>query len=195
MTPEAALRLLQQESGRALDPRVVELFIDRLPELTREADALETAPARRLTLEPTSELGRPAAGLLAEGASRGSTVFHDIALAHREIYALYEIAQTMGTSLGVSDTMALIAAKLTNLVPYSSCALFLYDEPDDMLRCRFATGADADTLGRMAIRAGHGLSGWVARNRRPLVNARPSADFEAAGVAVPADLRRPSSPR
>src|SRR5436190_3375007 len=33
----------------------------------------------------------------------------------------------------------------------------------------------------MTMRSGHGLTGWVARNRRPLVNARPAADFEAAG--------------
>ena len=32
------------------------------------------------------------------------------------------------------------------------------------------------------MRNGHGLTGWVARNRRPLVNARPSADLEAAGL-------------
>jgi diguanylate cyclase (GGDEF)-like protein len=32
------------------------------------------------------------------------------------------------------------------------------------------------------VRSGEGLTGWVARNRRPLVNARPSADFEAAGL-------------
>ena len=31
----------------------------------------------------------------------------------------------MGTSLGVADTMALIASKLTKIVPWSSCALFL----------------------------------------------------------------------
>ena len=35
----------------------------------------------------------------------------------------------------------------------------------------------------MTIKSGHGLTGWVTRNRRPLVNARPSADFEAAGLA------------
>ena len=50
----------------------------------------------------------------------------DIALAHREIYALYEIAQAMGTSLGVPDTMALISAKLTSVrgsrcCPPSTC--------------------------------------------------------------------------
>jgi diguanylate cyclase (GGDEF)-like protein len=95
----------------------------------------------------------------------------------------------MGTSLGVADTTALIASKLTNLVPFAACALFLFDEPDDMLRCRFATGAEADEIGMMAIRAGHGLAGWVARNRRSLVNARPSADFEAAGLGAGTSLR------
>jgi diguanylate cyclase (GGDEF)-like protein/putative nucleotidyltransferase with HDIG domain len=188
MTHEAALLLLRQESGRALDPRVVDLFIEHLPVMTAESEALEVTPTRRLSLEPTSDLGRPAVGFQPEGP-RSSTVFDDIALAHREIYALYEIAQTMGTSLGVADTMALIASKLTNLVPFSSCALFLFDEPDEMLRCRFATGIEPEAIGAMSIRAGLGLTGWVARNRRPLVNARPSADFEAAGLPATTALR------
>ena len=42
------------------------------------------------------------------------------------------------------------------------------------------------------MRAGQGLAGWVARNRRPLVNARPSAEFEAAG---PRQSRRRCSRR
>ena len=130
---------------------------------------------------PTSAAARPSAS--SPKPSKSSTVFEDIALAHREIYALYEIAQTMGTSLGVADTMALISSKLANLVPFSACALFLFDEEADTLRCRFATGVEADAIGTMTVRAGQGLAGWVARNRRPLVNARPSAEFEAAGLA------------
>ncbi len=182
MDHEAALSVLEQESGKALDPRVVQVFFAQLPLLAAEADRLEQAPARRLTLEPTSELGRPAVGFENE-AGRGSTVFEDIALAHKEIYALYEIAQSMGTSLGVADTMALISSKLSNLVPFAACALFMYDEEHDWLRCRFATGLDSELIGSMTIKSGHGLTGWVTRNRRPLVNARPSADFEAAGLA------------
>jgi len=182
MTHDAALGLLTQEAGRALDPTVVRRFIDMLPTLSEEADRMERAPARRLSLESTSQLGRPAAGFQPEG--RATTVFEDIAHAHREIYALYEIAQTMGTSLGVADTMALIASKLSSLVPFSACALFLFDEQSETLHCRFATGAEADVVGTMTVRSGQGLTGWVARNRRPLVNARPSADFEAAGLST-----------
>lgn len=182
MTPEAAIALLNQESGRALDANVVQMFVRMLPQLQEEAERAEHASGKRLSLEVQSDVGRPATGFQPEVKS--TTVFEDIAHAHREIYALYEIAQTMGTSLGVADTMALIASKLSSLVPFTSCALFLYDEPSELLRCRFATGAESDVIGTMGIRSGQGLTGWVARNRRPLVNARPSADFEAAGLTT-----------
>ena len=58
-----------------------------------------------------------------------------------------------------------------------------------MLRCRFATGVESETVQQLTIKNGHGLTGWVARNRRPLVNARPSADFEAAGVSAQTSLQ------
>ena len=118
MSFDAAVGLLQQEAGKALDPTVVAMFVELLPALQAEAaharavDAQAGCRARRAdawaarrpacTPEPTKK-----------------NVFDDIALAHREIYALYEIAQAMGTSLGVADTMALISSKLSNLVPFS----------------------------------------------------------------------------
>jgi len=188
MSFEAAIGLLQQESGRALDPRVVQTFIDMYPVLQAEAE-MSQQPARRLTRVPThAPAAQPAVGLVNESTVR-TNVFEDIALAHREIYALYEIAQAMGSSLGVSDTMALISTKLSNIVPFSCCALFLYTEESEMLRCRFATGVESETVQQLTIKNGHGLTGWVARNRRPLVNARPSADFEAAGVSAQTSLQ------
>jgi diguanylate cyclase (GGDEF)-like protein/putative nucleotidyltransferase with HDIG domain len=184
MSFEAAVGLLQQEAGKGLDPVIVARFVEMLPRLQAEAATLEQGQAamRRITIDDKpSDVGRPATGLSPEPARKN--VFEDIALAHREIYALYEIAQAMGTSLGVADTMALISAKLSNLVPFSCCALFLHDEETDSLRCRFATGVDAEVIQQVTVHSGEGLTGWVARNRRPLVNARPSADLEAAGLA------------
>jgi diguanylate cyclase (GGDEF)-like protein/putative nucleotidyltransferase with HDIG domain len=177
---DAAIGLLQQEMGKGLDPVVVEKFIELLPELQLEAATLEQSKRRPNPEAHGQSVGRPATGLTPEPAKKN--VFDDIALAHREIYALYEIAQAMGTSLGVADTMALISAKLSNLVPFSCAALFLYDEDTETLRCRFATGTDSEIIQRIAVRNGEGLTGWVARNRRALVNARPSADLEAAGL-------------
>ena len=186
MSFESALHLLQQESGKGLDPTVVSKFIELIPTLQKEAARFDSA-ARKLVPASGVTRGQPATGLTPEPSRKN--VFDDIALAHREIYALYEIAQALGTSLGVADTMALISAKLSNLVPFSCAALFLFDDETETLRCRFATGSDAEIIQQITVRSGEGLTGWVARNRRPLVNARPSADLEAAGLDATTHLQ------
>jgi diguanylate cyclase (GGDEF)-like protein/putative nucleotidyltransferase with HDIG domain len=170
MAVDAAVLLIEQEAGKALDPRAVAAFLRILPRVREEAEGSGrvTSPANRVPK---------------------ATVFDDIAVAHGEIYALYQIAQTMGTSLGVSDSMAHIASKLTTLVPFSACTLFLYDQATETLRCRFATGTDFELMQQLTLKAGQGLQGWVARNRRSLVNARPSSDLEAAGSSLPTSLQ------
>ena len=178
LTPEAAFEILRQEAGRALDPAVVDVLVQLQPEL-ESAAAAQAEPAHHFSFAtPERRLIAPT-GQRSEAPRK--TVFEDIAFAHREIYALYEIAQSMGTSLGVADTMALIASKLSTLIPFSTCALYLQEESGDLLRCRFATGVDAELLQPLAIMSGEGLVGWVGRNQRALVNARPSADLEAGG--------------
>ena len=171
MAVDAAVTLIEQEAGKALDPRTVEAFLRVLPRVREEAE----------------QSGRNTP--VAANRVTKATVFDDIAVAHGEIYALYQIAQTMGTSLGVSDSMAHIASKLTTLVPFSACTLFLYDQATETLRCRFATGTDFELMQQLALKTGHGLQGWVARNRRSLVNARPSSDMEAAGSNLPTALQ------
>jgi diguanylate cyclase (GGDEF)-like protein/putative nucleotidyltransferase with HDIG domain len=175
---ESAVALLRHEAGRALDPKLVERFIDLLPGLIRESASVEPHAVRAVARERTPN-GTTATGLV-PGATQNA--LENIALAHREIYALYEIAQSMGTSLGVSDTMALISAKLTKIIPWSGCALYLQQPGGEFLRCRYAAGVDAPRLLNATVRIGQGLSGWVARNRRTLVNADPRVGFEAAGV-------------
>ena len=170
MAVDAAVSLIEQEAGKALDPRAVAAFLRVLPRVREEAEGSGKMP-------------------VAPRGSTKSTVFDDIAVAHGEIHALYQIAQTMGTSLGVSDSMAHIASKLTTLVPFSACTLFLYDPATDTLRCRFAIGTDFELMQQLTLKSGQGLTGWVARNRRSLVNARPSSDLEAAGSNLPTVLQ------
>jgi diguanylate cyclase (GGDEF)-like protein len=95
----------------------------------------------------------------------------------------------MGTSLGVSDTMALISSKLAKLVPWSGCALFLQHGDGNALKCRFAAGVDAPRLLNATLADGIGLAGWVATNRRTMMNGDPRVTFEASGVTVDTPLR------
>jgi diguanylate cyclase (GGDEF)-like protein len=48
---------------------------------------------------------------------------------------------------------------------------------------------DADKLQSLSIANGEGLQGWVGRNQRPLVNARPAADLDAARVGGETSLQ------
>ena len=184
MSREAAIELLQQEAGRALDPEIVERFLTRLPSLEAEARSLGLLPS------PEEEAAsRHAAVAEDDEAARARSVLQDISFAHREIYALYEIAQALGSKLGVPDTMSIISSKLTNIVPFTGSALFLVDEGGETLSCRYAIGTDADLLMRSKVRVGEGLTGWVARNRRCLVNAKPEADLEASGQQIKLALK------
>ncbi len=176
MARDAAIDLLRQEAGRALDPDIVERFLARLPEFEAEARSRDLLPD--IDAETEAAVERT---LDADVAASARTVLENISLAHREIYALYEIAQALGSKLGVPDTMSIISSKLTNIVPFTGSALFLLDEGGESLSCRYAIGTDADLIMKAKVRLGEGLSGWVARNRRCLVNARPEADLEASG--------------
>jgi len=178
LTSESAIGLLRHESARALDPKLVPLFIEMLPSLVAELgpDERVVEDAAPVAAQP----GSTSVGLVAAGAPNA---FENIALAHREIYALYEIAQSMGTSLGVSDTMALISSKLSKIVSWSGCSLFLHQPETDSLKCRFAVGVDAPKLLNATLKVGHGLSGWVARNERTIINGNPRVTFEAVGLS------------
>jgi diguanylate cyclase (GGDEF)-like protein/putative nucleotidyltransferase with HDIG domain len=177
LTTADAIDLLQSEAGHTLDPTLLAVFVDLLPELVDEIEA--TRPQRERIAPALSHAAASTKGVVSAGSANA---FETIALAHREIYALYEIAQAMGTSVGVSDTMALISSKLSKIVPWSGCALFLHQPDSDSLKCRFASGIDAPLLLNAAIAVGDEPSGWVARNKRTLINADPAMTFRAAGV-------------
>ena len=121
-----AIALLRQYSGSAFDPALVDALIARL-----DATSLSET-----------------AGAPVEGSWSGTEevdALQDIAGAHREEQTLYEIAQALGSSLGVSDAMALIHEKVSRLVPFVTCALFLGDDTDGYV-CRYAHGPGTEAL-------------------------------------------------
>src|SRR5471030_139826 len=68
MSFDAAIGLLRQESGKALDPLVVTTFIGMYPELAAEADASQE-PTRKLTrIASHAPTAQPAVGLVSESS-------------------------------------------------------------------------------------------------------------------------------
>ncbi len=167
-----ALDVLWSEAGKALDPVVVARFAELLPTLPGAAvDGRGAAPPG------------PADAPSLPGAATPDGVLHDIARANTEIHGLYEVSRAIGTTLGVTDSMSVIAAKLSHVVPFDACALFMHDRRSGVVRCRFAAGTSAEQLRQLAVPAGQGVAGAVVATREAAVNADPSADASASGVA------------
>jgi diguanylate cyclase (GGDEF)-like protein/putative nucleotidyltransferase with HDIG domain len=122
----AAIAVLREYAGTAFDPALVELLIARL-HVSMSAPLTADAPSERAWRET-------------EGLA-----LQDIAGAHREEQTLYEIAQALGSSLGVADAMALIHDKVSRLVPFVTCALFLGDDNEGYV-CRYAHGPGTEAL-------------------------------------------------
>jgi diguanylate cyclase (GGDEF)-like protein/putative nucleotidyltransferase with HDIG domain len=184
LTMESAIGLLKHEMGRALDPNLVPVFVDLLPAMVAaigEEAQLEAASAPR----PLDEVRGSASGLV---PASGPSAFENIALAHREIYALYEIAQTMGTCLSVSDTMALISSKLSKIVPWSGCSLFLHDPASRTLACRFSVGTEASRLLDSTLGDDCGIFALVVAHRQTLI-ANPGIPLDALGLTVSGEMK------
>jgi diguanylate cyclase (GGDEF)-like protein/putative nucleotidyltransferase with HDIG domain len=187
--PEAvALATLQDEAGRALDPRVVGAFITLMPELIAEG-VPEAEPRASGPGTGATAMGSAHRTLTPPRAGEPRHVFDDIARAHRELYVLYEIAQSMGRSLGVADTFTLVASRLGALVPYSACALFLKVEGASSVRCAEASGVDAAMLRELMLPLGSGNVGWAVRERQALLNGEAGLDFVVGEVAGESRLR------
>ena len=129
----AAITALRDQAGTAFDPTLVDLLIARLN--------LASVPGT--DAERTEDAWAQGEGMVA---------LQDIAQTHREEQTLYEIAQALGSSLGVTDAMALIGEKVGRLVPFVTCALFLGDDTEGYV-CRYAHGPGTEALLNWAPRS------------------------------------------
>jgi len=136
-----ALATLRQTAGSILDPTLVEIFINALPMLDFQFANSRAARSSDAGAEPVDAgSGRAAASAL-----------EDIAGAHQEARALYQIAQALGSSLGIAESMGLIAQSLSELVPFSSAALFLANEETGRFECRWAVGLRDQAVRQVSV--------------------------------------------
>ena len=183
MTRDQAIQLIESSSGTMYDPKVVRAFIDHLPQFEAEIRNQRKAPKQS---RPKRE------GTFAGGAQRPESeqvVFEHIRNAHREVITLYEIAQTIGTSLDLRDMFAVFASRLQDIVSYTTCALYLHKPNSIDVEAVHTRGRDAERLKGASIILGSGITGWVVTNRQPMYNCDPRLDFDTAHIKLDVTYR------
>lgn len=188
MKREDSLTLLQKMSGSSFDPKVVELFarhVIAFDQLIAAEDIQEQVASENLDLLTKS---RPDAGLASDilGTPDGNLGFRSITQAQREVFALHEIAQTIGSSLNMQDTVTLVSNKLRAIVPFDTCIIFVVDDRSGKAIAMHVSGDNADLFKDRRISVGDGITGWVIANARSMCNSSPELDL----VGLPDDTAR-----
>ena len=183
MKREESLALLRSMVGSAFDPKVVEMFIQHVERFDRLIDTQDIR--EQVASSPAFDnltTTKPDAGLAPDvlGVAEESSPFRSITEAQREVFALHEIAQTIGSSLNLSDTVTLVANKLKAIVPFDTCVIYLVDEPSGKAIAAHVVGEEVEVFKRRRINIGDGITGWVIANSRSMCNA--SADLDMVGV-------------
>ncbi len=175
---EEVMARLQQESGKSFDPKVVNVLQRRYADMERMVQGrtghIEWS---KLSTDLKVDRGRePAAGFAAEDKPTGNeaTFLASIAAARQEAQALFELSQDLGASLSLGETLSVFSVKLKRLVPYDSIAIYI--RRDDELIPEHVSGDNFRLFASLHIPVGEGVSGWVAQNRKPIVNGNPMVE-------------------
>jgi diguanylate cyclase (GGDEF)-like protein/putative nucleotidyltransferase with HDIG domain len=175
---DEAMQKVASESGLGFDPQVVEVLRRRYVELEALAQAGDVERAK-LSTGVKVECGlAPAAGFekSLHPALPGppDNFLNSIAAARQEVQNLFELAQDLGNSLSLNETLSLLAMRLKRMIPYDSLAIYVLRE--DRLRAEYVNGENFRLFSSLEIPLGQGLSGWVAEKRKPIVNGNPSVE-------------------
>jgi signal transduction protein with GAF and PtsI domain len=129
---------------------------------------------------PVEEADRtaPAAGLEASLRQKSA-----------ELLALREISRAISSAWGLSQTLALITRKTAEVMGTDSCSVYLLEPAreqagaqaggattDGTLVLKASTGLAADAVGRARLRVGEGITGWAAKEGRPLAISDAASD-------------------
>ena len=176
LSDDEALAILKQRRGTMYDPMVVDAFFRfhsaPTPELPRQGpptDVLNTIAHSRRSASETQT--RPA----------------EENPAADEVFTVYELSSALENQASLSDSCDVIARHIRRVVPTSLCVFFLYDRNCDDLFAIHVVGDRASRVRGIRVAVGQRLSGWVAANRRPIVNSDPGLDLgEAVARQSPA---------
>lgn len=189
-----AMAFVKSKAGIQFDPQVVRVLDEHFLSLEQKASQTteEIAPLKTdLIVERGAAPGagfepeqRSSASL--EGGTGAPVLVNEtkrptengslnlIAAAALEAKAVFELGKTLGNSLSVRETTAMIFNCLSSVVPFDCLSVYLKSK--DFLQPHYIDGPCGRAFSWQSLPIGEGLSGWVAQNERPILNGNPTVE-------------------
>jgi hypothetical protein len=170
LTDEAAIAILNERRGTMYDPLVVDTFVRMLPEVARRS--LPATPHHE-ALAQISRAAAPPAGTPAPPAPPPDLRTD----APDDLLALVSLARVVTADSSFADALSLTGAQLRRVLPHGTCVIYLLGDDGQYLVADYAAGPLAAVLRGTSIRLSQKLTGWVAANRRTIVNSDAALDL------------------
>jgi diguanylate cyclase (GGDEF)-like protein/putative nucleotidyltransferase with HDIG domain len=176
---DEAMSKIEIEAGRSFDPAVVEILKRKHVELERKAQATN-AIGIKLSTDLRIERGdAPATGFetakpLSGSDNDQSDFLYSAAIARRDMKEIFDVGLGSESPLNLDEIIAVLGVRLKKLIPFDAIAL--YSVQDDKLIPEYVSGDNYRLFSSLQIPMGQGLSGWVAENRKPIMNGNPSVE-------------------
>jgi diguanylate cyclase (GGDEF)-like protein/putative nucleotidyltransferase with HDIG domain len=176
MALDEVMAMLEKGSGKSFDPKVVAVLKRSYLDLEKlvQASSGQIVWTKLSTDVKVERNVEPATGLaetVTSSSSGGTNFLASISAARQEAQTLFELSQDLGASLSLGETLSVFSVKLKRLVPYDSIAIYIRRNGE--LVAEHTSGDNFRQLASLRIPEGEGLSGWVASNRKPIINGNP----------------------
>jgi diguanylate cyclase (GGDEF)-like protein/putative nucleotidyltransferase with HDIG domain len=181
ISADEAMNHLQSEMERSFDPRVVAAIEKRYLELEQVVSRSESTKSPFPSVNQNRSVA-PSAGFeeVPNAAEvRATSFLASIVSARQEAQLLFELAQTLGNSLSLRETLSVVAVRLKEMIPHDLIVFYVCD--GEKLSPRYVHGVDYDLFRTLEMPIGQGISGWVAQHQKPLINGDPAAETKHLG--------------
>jgi diguanylate cyclase (GGDEF)-like protein len=205
LEPDEAVGVIATWAGVQFDPTVVEALRGHLGAVIAAAQARAPADGAAAARPPDAAaadgpdaggfgdalhqgIARLESGRVTAPAPRAPLVtgptsgLRDAYAVQREVFALYEIAQTLASTPRLTEVLDLVVSRIAQLVPFRTCAVYLTQPGGEGLSARFVSGANAAALRGRRLRPGEGISGWAAEHRSSRFSGTAELDLADTGI-------------
>ncbi len=178
---EEALAYLKSKAGVQFDPEVVRLLEEHYPELEERAHQ-EIEEMMPLNTDLKIERGAaPSAGFEQEQVAleSGSPILQFksprlAATSDQRVKAIAELKEALAASRSLRGASRTVAEILESLISFDCFAVYLRSEAS--IVAMHIEGPCAEGFSTQPIPMGEGLSGWVTKNARSILNGNPTVE-------------------
>ncbi len=152
---EKAKSTIIESSGTQFDPKVVEAF-------ERIIDGI----VEKMALDGEGPLATAAAQQAKRANDPTTQVARQISRASSDLWALYEVAQSLSNSLGVRESLEMLGKKLQSAFPGSTCTFLTKGFDDEALTVSVSVGENYAFLHGASTTGDGSISAQVFRDRK-----------------------------